>query len=69
MAFLTLNGKRFGDAWSVGYPNPKWYCSSWLNIWGSGRETVLPYYENPRDSDVGHETAAIDIVQGMAVTL
>ena len=40
----------------------------WLDLWGSGRTIVQPYYDSPQYSDGGHETDAIEIVQGMAVT-
>ena len=37
----------------------------WLDLWGSGRTIVQVYYDSQQYSDEGHETDAIEIVQGI----
>ena len=51
-----------------GLANPDWHCTRWLDLWGSGRTIVQPYYDSPQYSVGGHATDAIDVVQGMVVT-
>ena len=65
---VTLIGRRFGDDGLSDRLIEIGILTSWLDLGGSGRMIVQPYYDSQQHNDGGHATGAIEIVPGMAVS-